>query len=309
MSDSDNTSGLGLPAPHDEIPAEHADNNISGATDSPNTHSDANDNHDNIKVDASSSDEHSKFARVAHTTSTKKRACNEDSEPETSAKNPKKIRKGLNGEKQIGNHTQPGPSRLKYCTERYEKYNWLSHKNLPLQAPRYRGSYKVYDGFKLLTGEPPAKFLIAETPYNSVRLDDKWIGLVSGYFNLTILSEKWPSEFDNHGMLRAVRMPLGDPCLVWVRRGQVDIDGKAAPRDGCYYGWYRGLQLMCGNEGLDQGLYRIRPSGENPKCKGIAFKVSHPAPGEKKDALLQAKSVFGGVAQVIAKHDYTLGER
>ena len=281
-SGTDDTREPGLNTPHDEIPARHADGNISDAIDTLGVHDDAGSNHGVIDVTSSSSKRYGEFAEETPTRETMERACNENLEPMASAKKSKNPRKGLKKGEQVGNPTQPKDSHMQYRTERYEKYNWHSHQDLPMRAPRYAGSHAVYDDFKLLTGEPPAYFAIEETPCNSVRLDDRWVGLVGEHFNQTVMKKKWPSEFDNAGMLRAVRVPLGDPCLVWVTQGQLDIDGNSAPRDGCYYGWYRGLELLCGNEGLEQGLYWIRPSFEQPKCKGIAFKVSHPAPGEKK---------------------------
>ena len=109
-------------------------------------------------------------------------------------------------------------------------------------------------------------------------------------------------------MVRACRVALGDPCLVWAQEGQLDINGKVVPADGCFYGWFGGLQLLCGDKEmqrrLEQGRYTRRPCGEQLLCDGIAFKISDPAPGTKEDALLEAKSINGRVAVVVPAHNF-----
>ena len=110
-------------------------------------------------------------------------------------------------------------------------------------------------------------------------------------FNNKKLSDNWPSEFDSNGMLRATRVPMGSACLIWVTKGHKDVDGYAADEDGLFYGWFKGLQVLYGDERFED--YRVRPSFEPLKCKTIGFKVSCPTEGGKDRADFETVEVDG----------------
>lgn len=57
-------------------------------------------------------------------------------------------------------------------------------------------------------------------------------------------------------------MPLGYAAKMYVSQGAVDRNGEIATQDGWYYKWYRGLHLLCGEEGINK--YQHRPSHEDP---------------------------------------------
>ena len=175
---------------------------------------------------------------------------------------------------------KPGTTLLKFGTDHYVEYNWEQPNNTSNVVGTFRGSFSAFDNYVLLTGEPSEPLSsFGNIPFQGIRLDDRWAGRVTSQFKGSELAFRWPAEFDTSGMLRATRIPLGDPCLIWVEKGELDIDGKPAKQDGCYYAWYRGLQLLCGAEGLED-LFSVRPSHEALRCKGLTFKrefmAAHP---------------------------------
>lgn len=193
-------------------------------------------------------------------------------------------RKGLKKGDKIDNPRAPNAALMLYNTDYYINYDWARDHDYHDTAPTFKGCYSIYDHFKLLTGPTPRDFHIHQVPRHGVRLDDNWVGLVTGQFPNSVLADYWPAEFDTAGMQRATRVSLGSPCLIWICKGQKDIDGVAAPRSGCYYAWYRGLQLLCGKQGLDKGIFQVRPSHEELRCKGLAFKNGYPAPNKREEA-------------------------
>lgn len=57
-------------------------------------------------------------------------------------------------------------------------------------------------------------------------------------------------------------MPLGFSAKMWMKQGDRDRNGLPVIQDGWYYKWYRGLQILCGEERIDK--YEHRPSHEDP---------------------------------------------
>ena len=68
-------------------------------------------------------------------------------------------------------------------------------------------------------------------------------------------------EFDRKKNNKASRMPLGFAAKMFVPVGDIDRNGHAATQAGWYYKWYRGIHILCGEEGA--GRYKHRPSHED----------------------------------------------
>ena len=85
----------------------------------------------------------------------------------------------------------------------------------------------------------------------------------------------WPAEFDTAGMIRAERMPLGHAVKKYRSVGEVDGNGKELieGQEGYYYQWYLGLHQLCGKEGFDAKLYKIRPSFETPRTQNCRWYI------------------------------------
>ena len=56
-------------------------------------------------------------------------------------------------------------------------------------------------------------------------------------------------------------MPLGSSAKFYVNEGDIDRNGLVATESGWYYKWFRGLHLLCGDEGIRE--YMHRPSWED----------------------------------------------
>lgn len=80
---------------------------------------------------------------------------------------------------------------------------------------------------------------------------------------------------------------MGQPALLKIVEGDVDLDGKVAAREdaGLYYAWARGLQLLCADKGLEKDIYLIRPSHENLPLIPLSWKMGYKA-GEAGGAVL-----------------------
>ena len=135
-------------------------------------------------------------------------------------------------------------------------------------------TFAQYDEYTLYMN--PVVERVEAIPTSGVRLDDMTVAFVLPLCNRKTLYGNWPAEFDKKGMIRATRVSLGHAAKFWKKEGDVDIDGNIVPVGGAgyYYKWWRGLQCLCGKEGLDRDLYLIRPCGEDFRCLGFGFKVS-----------------------------------
>ena len=70
------------------------------------------------------------------------------------------------------------------------------------------------------------------------------------------MHDPWPAEFDNNGMVKARRMPLGHAAKMQVTIGEIDRNGVEAVENRWYYKWYRGLHCLCGLQGQDLHKHR-----------------------------------------------------
>lgn len=106
-----------------------------------------------------------------------------------------------------------------------------------------------------------------------MRLDDLTISKVIVEGKAKWLNRCWPAEFDVQGMVRATRMPLRIAAKVYVNVGETDFQGQTIEpgQEGWYYLWWRGLHLLCGMEGLNAGIFKIRPSHESFAADGLIW--------------------------------------
>ncbi len=149
-------------------------------------------------------------------------------------------------------------------------YPWRHGMIAARPGPKKFIRYSDYDHLDLFTDANVKR--VAEIPHGrTVRLDDFAVHLVGEGAGVQERSDNWPPEFNEDGMIRASRMPLGLAAKVWASAGDVDIDGNKVLEDGWYYVWYRGIHLLCGHEGLKKKLYMIRPRYEKKYETG--FKV------------------------------------
>ncbi|KAL8834397.1 MAG: hypothetical protein Q9170_003765 [Blastenia crenularia] len=135
--------------------------------------------------------------------------------------------------------------------------------------------YSIYDNYLLYMNPHLDEDTIKKIPQQGVRLDDLAVAIVlQSYLDHKALNLRWPAEFDLNGMPRATRAPLGNAFKFYVNAGDRDIDGYVAKEAdvGFYYGWWRGLQVLMGKEGMDAGLYKSRPSWEEFKVAGFGWK-------------------------------------
>ena len=136
----------------------------------------------------------------------------------------------------------------------YDKYPLVSNPNINKES------------FK-------STILVPRGPEAGVCLDDRARGIAIKEFTARERHRYWPADFDQEGMVRARCMPVGFPCVVDVKEGDLDVDGNPCTEPREYYGWQDGIHCLMGDEGYQAGLYMVRPSHEKPKCKGIGWKV------------------------------------
>ncbi|KAL8705124.1 MAG: hypothetical protein Q9201_001727 [Fulgogasparrea decipioides] len=184
----------------------------------------------------------------------------------------------------------PSKGQLIYRTEHYAVYHpAIDNRGSQITGPF--NAYKRYDDHALFMDpsfDATKAEQIAQLPKYGIRLDDLTVSkiLVSS-LRRHQLSEYWQGEFDQQAMVRATRVPLGYAAKEYKNVGDIDIDGNvlAEGQQGWYYLWWAGLHLLCGKEGLDAGMYMVRPSFEKKRVPTFGWKISHKAviqaaPGE-----------------------------
>ncbi|KAL8735848.1 MAG: hypothetical protein Q9181_002677 [Wetmoreana brouardii] len=202
----------------------------------------------------------------------------------------------------------PSKGQLVYKTEHYAVYDpAIDNRGSQITGPF--NAYKRYDDHALFMNpsfDATKTEQIAQIPKYGIRLDDLTVSkvLISS-FRRHQLTEYWQGEFDQQAMVRATRVPLGHAAKEYKNVGDVDIDGNilAEGQQGWYYLWWAGLHLLCGKEGLDAGMYMVRPSFEKKRVPTFGWKISHKAviqaaPGEvfkadAQDSTYESESGWG----------------
>ena len=192
----------------------------------------------------------------------------------------------------------PTPGMMTYETSKYELYDPVL-KNIGQHWGTAHRSFEDYNSYSLFM--IPSVTLAKKIPKEGFRLDDNTIALVieSGEFRKKELNEMWKGEFDLHGMVRGLRVPLGHAAKHYKQQGDMDIKGNVlgAGEEGWYYLWCRGLHPLCGQEGLDAKIFKKRPAHEEDLCSGLTwFKSSKAvqqfAPGDPADPTFKQFPAF-----------------
>ena len=150
-------------------------------------------------------------------------------------------------------------SKSRYTTKAYEEYDKDLHENnVNPDVASGDTIMKDFRGYPLWIGE----FLSKDDIPTNACIDDYTVAkLLDAEQSTKWYNARWPVELDKKKMIKAVRMPLGFAAKMWVNEGDIDRNGHTASRAGWYYKWYRGIHILCGEEGVD--LYKHRPSHED----------------------------------------------
>ena len=167
------------------------------------------------------------------------------------------------------------PRYRQYNDQNYRPFDRSTSVLVPKLSPHVVNSpgglvnFEIFNDFYLyFSNENEA---VDQIPQHGVRIDDLAISRVVYNFTKPDLASHWPAEFNSKGMLRRNRTPLRHPAKVKVLVGERDIlerivqDGE----EGYYYKWWRGVEMLCGSEGLE--LHRNRPFGSTPRIEGWGF--------------------------------------
>lgn len=195
-----------------------------------------------------------------------KKANQEESEDSESLTPPITKGKQVTGEARV-----PSSKLRRYKTSFY--YRYIPGVSTPIEP--VRGPFKAfyyYDHYLLFIQDDLKT--VEEVPTSGVRIDDLTISRIIQKFKTCELHRNWPADLDQRGMIRATRMPLGNAAKIWVNAGEADVNGNhlVIGEEGYYYKWWRGLHCLMGKEGMDAGLYRIRPSHEKFLVDGFTWK-------------------------------------
>lgn len=208
----------------------------------------------------------------------------------------KKPRAGLRKGERVKEPRDPPRNVSIFTTDKYELYDEAkNNQGTPITGPFK--AFKHYDEYTVVSDMTiNSENFHEKVPRSGVRLDDRIAGIALELCTAKELAANWPAEFDKAGMIRATRMPLGHAYKLKVEEGEEDVDGNPCEDPGCYYGWWRGLHCLMGEEGFEAKMYKIRPSFEKFKCDGIGFKVGFRAAKQVKP---KGTSVLGAVAQLL----------
>ncbi|KAL8865747.1 MAG: hypothetical protein Q9174_006719, partial [Haloplaca sp. 1 TL-2023] len=133
---------------------------------------------------------------------------------------------------------EPNEALKRYATSLYTRYD-PNRNNIGPLAGKFTGTFRIYDAYTLVT-DPTMD--IGNLPTSGVRIDDLLAGkLLMSNYGASVLHQAWPAEFDNKGMIRATRIPLGHAAKRWRQVGETDIEGKSIlpGQEGWYYDWWR----------------------------------------------------------------------
>ncbi len=206
--------------------------------------------------------------KTAKTTPRKRKNSPSDPTGSTPPKTPKRS-KAVKGQPRLPSSA----AKRDYGTSKYQFYD---STNPPDVQPVLHSFVKFGDYNRYSLYVNPYLDNVSDVPTSRVRIDDLTISRIIEHFKPFILSKNWPADLDKASMVRATRMPLGNAAKVWVNAEDIDVEGNTASQDqeGYYYRWWRGLHCLCGDEGLQADVYRIRPSFEKFLTDGFGFKLS-----------------------------------
>ena len=171
----------------------------------------------------------------------------------------------------------PTHAALRFGTSYWEMYTPMNPNNPPKTPRRFFLDFRIYDQYKLFNKDiflSLRRDVQKDIPKHGVKLDDFCCKVVSDHYDLRVLGTHWPADFDSKGMIRSHRVPVGSPATIDVKQGDEDADGNVAgPSDaGTYYAWYRGLHILCGEEGTDL-FFKVHGVNEDLQCYGCTWRI------------------------------------
>lgn len=201
---------------------------------------------------------------------TKEETETRSSSEESDAPLPLKHLKATGGKRPVKAKARPLPPYLaQYNTDYYTRYDAAHPPNAEIVEGAFV-TFARYDNYHLFVDGSLTN--PDDVPTGPVRLDDLTIStLLSVKKKAKFLNNHWPAEFDRAGMIRATRAPMGIAAKIWANAGDEDAEGRIITNPGWYYLWWRGLHILCGKEGVEAGIYKIRPSFEAFVADGLCF--------------------------------------
>ena len=182
---------------------------------------------------------------------------------------------GTNG-KATGAPTRPKASIMKFNTQFYERYDVAHPSNGVSYDLKFTHRWEVFNNYVLFTKEDFRALGndVGKIPTQGVRLDDFVVAKVVMATTMKERQTNWAAEFDAFGKIRRSRCPLGHPALIYVKEGDLDVDGKVAAKEdiGWYWAFYRGIHCLMGEEGADADRFLVLGSTtEKDPADGRAF--------------------------------------
>lgn len=183
---------------------------------------------------------------------------------------------GLRGRRNmpVARPRMPTFSERNYDSQHYIPYDYANPNPGPLSHQAFNSSYGIYDAYTLFSSQYIQNG--AQLPAGQgVRLDDYGCYLAARDTDVRALHRSFGSEFDRWQDIRGRRLPLGLAAKKWCDVGDVDMDGNTVKsgEQGWYYLWWRGIHLLCGEEGLEAGMYRVRGTWFDRGLPGMYFGV------------------------------------
>ena len=167
-------------------------------------------------------------------------------------------------------------SLARFDTAAYVPYNPSDGIRSSVVVRKWTGSYEPFATWRLVTG--PAIRSFRDVPIGGVRVDDQVAAMLIREMRRKEL-QQWLADFDQGGMVRSTRIPLGRAARGYFSVGDRDVDGNVLGpgEEGYYYLWQHGIHLLCGDEGWRNDLYRKRPCREKEVPEKLVFRKGYKA--------------------------------
>ena len=115
----------------------------------------------------------------------------------------------------INSPRKPPPHLLQFHTNRYRRYDETTQNQGAAVVGRFR-HFSQFDDYALYINPDLEDTELEQIPHSGVRVDDLTASKVLSHYGRKILRTRWPAEFDQQGMIRATRVPLGRAAKRWV---------------------------------------------------------------------------------------------
>lgn len=147
---------------------------------------------------------------------------------------------------------------VKYNTNFYTCFDPVNPSNNVEIVDGVFVSFAKYDQYHFFVDD----FLteISNIPTSAVKLNDLIIFKVIFFKKAKYLNKRWSAEFDRASIIRATRTSMRIAVKIWINAKEEDVKSKiiSAKQAEWYYLWWRGLHMLCGKEGQNAGIYKIK---------------------------------------------------